>query len=101
MSLPILKTELANLTTRIDELSANMQRRLRKCAPFRYDPAGEPQWRLRAVALFGNSLIRLSLSQTLSGWQLIENRAILLRDEGSLQTYWLDGRRPAPVAGDA
>ena len=43
----------------------------------------------------------LSLSQTLSGWQLIENQAILLWDEGSLQTYWLDSRRSAPVAGNA
>ena len=43
----------------------------------------------------------LSLSQTSSGWQLIENQAILLWDEGSLQTYWLDGRRSAPVAGSA
>jgi hypothetical protein len=30
---------------------------------------------------------------------LIKNQAILLWDEGSLQTYWLDGRRSAPVAG--
>ena len=37
----------------------------------------------------------------LSGWQLIENRAMLLCDEGSLQTYWLDGRRSAPVADSA
>ena len=44
---------------------------------------------------------RLSLSQTSSGWQLIENQAILLWDEGSLQTYWLGGRRSAPVAGSA
>jgi hypothetical protein len=45
--------------------------------------------------------IILSLSQTSSGWQLIENRAILLWDEGYLQTYWLDGRRSTPVAGSA
>jgi hypothetical protein len=43
----------------------------------------------------------LSLSQTSSGWQLIENQAFLLWDEGSLQTYWLDNRRFAPVAGNA
>jgi hypothetical protein len=43
----------------------------------------------------------LSLSQTLSRWQLIENQAILVLDEGSLQTYWLDARRSAPVAGNA
>jgi hypothetical protein len=43
----------------------------------------------------------LSLSQTSSGWQLIENQAILSWDEGSLQTYWLDDRRSAPVAGNA
>jgi len=43
--------------------------------------------------------IDLSLSQTLSGWQLIENRAMLLRDEGSCQAHWLDGRRSDPVAG--
>jgi hypothetical protein len=34
----------------------------------------------------------VALSQTLCGWQLIENQAILSRDEGSLQTYWLGGR---------
>ena len=43
----------------------------------------------------------VSLSQTLSSWQLIENQAILVWDEGSFQTYWLDGRRSAPVAGNA
>jgi hypothetical protein len=47
------------------------------------------------------AIIRLSLSQTSSGWQLIENQAILLWDEGSLQTYWLDNHRFAPVAGNA
>lgn len=36
-----------------------------------------------------------------SGWQLIENQAILLWNEGSLQAYWLDGRRSTPVAGNA
>jgi hypothetical protein len=43
----------------------------------------------------------LSLSQTLSGWREAANRAMLLRDEGSLQAHWLDGRRPDPVAGSA
>jgi hypothetical protein len=43
----------------------------------------------------------VSLSQTSSGLQLIENQAILLWDEGSLQTYWLDNRRSAPVASNA
>ncbi|SIO63192.1 hypothetical protein SAMN05443247_09625 [Bradyrhizobium erythrophlei] len=43
----------------------------------------------------------LSLSQTLSGWQLIENRAMLLCHEGSLQAYWLDGRRSDALAGSA
>src|SRR5450756_1585489 len=58
---------------------------------------------LGAIAIVRpETIIRwLSLSQTLSGWQLIENQAILLWDEGSLQTYWLDGRRSAPVAGNA
>jgi hypothetical protein len=45
--------------------------------------------------------IQLSLSQTSSGWQLIENQAILLWNEGSLQTYWLDGRRSDAVEGSA
>ncbi len=45
--------------------------------------------------------ILVSLSQTLSGWQLIENQAILSWDEGSWQTYWLDARRSAPIAGNA
>jgi hypothetical protein len=44
---------------------------------------------------------RLSLSQTLSGWRVAANRTMLLRDEGSLQAHWLDGRRPDPVAGSA
>ena len=43
----------------------------------------------------------LSLSQTLSGWQLIENRAMLLCHEGSLRAYWLDGRRSDPLASSA
>jgi hypothetical protein len=43
----------------------------------------------------------LSLSQTLSGWQLIENRAMLLRDERSCQAHCLDGRRSVSVAGSA
>src|ERR1035437_6825579 len=43
----------------------------------------------------------MSLSQTSSGWQLIENQAILSWDEGFLQTYWLDNRRSALVAGNA
>ena len=47
------------------------------------------------------SISALSLSQTLSGWQLIENRAMLLCDEGSLQAHWLDGRRSDPVASSA
>jgi hypothetical protein len=42
-----------------------------------------------------------SLSQTLSGWRVAANRTMLLRDEGSLQAHWLDGRRPDPVAGSA
>jgi len=41
------------------------------------------------------------LSQTLSGWRVAANRTMLLRDEGSLQAHWLDGRRPDPVAGSA
>jgi hypothetical protein len=47
------------------------------------------------------SMRRLSLSQTVFGWQLIENRAIVLWDEGSLQTYWLDCLRSVPVSGNA
>jgi hypothetical protein len=37
----------------------------------------------------------------LSSWQLIENQAILSWNEGYLQTYWLDARQFAPVAGNA
>jgi hypothetical protein len=43
----------------------------------------------------------LSLSQTPSGWQLIENRAMLSRNEEPLQAHWLDGHRSDPVAGSA
>ena len=53
----------------------------------------------RRVAI--NTIGPVSLSQTSSGWQLIENQAILLWDEGSLQAHWLDDRRSAPVAGNA
>ncbi len=56
---------------------------------------------LCGLFLAGMTCTPLSLSQTSSGWQLIENQATLLWDEGSLQTYWLDGRRSAPVAGNA
>ena len=56
---------------------------------------------MRAEAAGDPGPWRLSLSQTLSSWQLIENQAILSWDEGSLQTYWLDARRSAPVAGNA
>jgi hypothetical protein len=39
----------------------------------------------------GGAKVGLSLSQTSSSWQLIENQANLLWDEGSLQAHWLDG----------
>jgi hypothetical protein len=42
-----------------------------------------------------------SLSQTQSDWQLIENRALLLRDERSCQAHCLDGRRSVSVTGSA
>ncbi len=29
-----------------------------------------------------------------SGWRIAANRAMLLRDEGSLQAHWLDGAPP-------
>src|ERR1700722_12192087 len=44
---------------------------------------------------------RLSLSETLSGWRLTENRAMLLFNEGSFQAHWLDGCRSIAVAGSA
>jgi hypothetical protein len=34
-------------------------------------------------------------------WQWIENRAMLLCNEGPLQAYWLDGCRSDPVASNA
>jgi hypothetical protein len=46
-------------------------------------------------------IIPLSLSQTLSDWQLIENRRMLLCDEGSLQAHWLDDCRFDPVESSA
>jgi hypothetical protein len=52
------------------------------------DPGGREYWGAVPVA-------------NLSGWPLIENQAILVWDEGSLQTYGLVGRRSAPVAGNA
>ena len=48
------------------------------------------------------TLVRwLSLSETLSGWRLTENRAMLLFNEGSFQAHWLDGCRSIAVAGSA
>jgi hypothetical protein len=41
----------------------------------------------------GCRALSLSLSQTQSDWQLIENRAMLLRDERSCQAHCSDGRR--------
>jgi transposase len=43
----------------------------------------------------------LSLSETLCGWRLTENRAMLLFNEGSFRAHWLDGRRSISVAGGA
>jgi integrase len=43
----------------------------------------------------------LSLSQTQSDWQLIENRAMLLGDESSCQAHCLDSGRFVSVAGSA
>src|SRR6266478_6328461 len=34
-------------------------------------------------------------------WQSIENRTMIVRNEGSLQARWLDGCRSDPVAGNA
>jgi transposase len=53
---------------------------------------------INAKGRFGK---QVSLSQTLSGWQLIENRAMLSRDERSCQARCLDGRRSVSVAGSA
>jgi hypothetical protein len=50
-----------------------------------------------AEAALGN----LSLSETLSGWRLTENRAMLLFNEGSFQAHWLGGCRSIAVAGSA
>src|ERR1700733_6250035 len=48
------------------------------------------------------TLVRwLSLSETLSGWRLTENRAMLLFNEGSFQAHWLGGCRSIAVAGSA
>jgi hypothetical protein len=43
----------------------------------------------------------VSLSETLSGWRLTENRAMLLFNEGSFQAHWLGGCRSIAVAGSA
>ena len=43
----------------------------------------------------------LSLSQTPSGWRLIENRAMLLLDVRFVQTDLWNGDRPAAVASCA
>jgi hypothetical protein len=43
----------------------------------------------------------LSLSQTPSGWRLIENRAMLLLDVGFVQTDLWNGDRPAAVTSCA
>jgi hypothetical protein len=46
-------------------------------------------------------VVALSLSQTLSDWQLIENRKMLLCDEGSLQAHWVDDCQSDPVESNA
>src|ERR1700737_7622 len=55
----------------------------------------------RSGVWVGFAAVRLSLSQTSSGWRLTENRAMLLCDEGSFQVHWLDGCRSISVAGSA
>src|ERR1700730_3125116 len=69
-------------------------------SPGRADPSGNisiPWMRLPGA----QPARRLSLSQTQSDWQLIENRAMLLRDERSCQAHCLDGRRSVSVVGGA
>jgi uncharacterized protein YabN with tetrapyrrole methylase and pyrophosphatase domain len=41
------------------------------------------------------------LARIYPAWQSIENRTMIVRNEGSLQAHWLDGCRSDPVAGNA
>jgi hypothetical protein len=57
---------------------------------------------VRALAGFIHMVgLCLSLSQTPSGWRLIENRAMLLLDVGFVQTDLWNGDRPAAVTSCA
>jgi hypothetical protein len=62
-----------------------------------------PFYNFLEPALFGFPFFYwyLSLSETLSGWRLTENRAMLLFNEGSFQAHWLGGCRSIAVAGSA
>jgi hypothetical protein len=46
-------------------------------------------------------VLAVSLSETLSGWRLTENRAMLFFNEGSFQAHWFGGCRSIAVAGSA
>src|SRR4030088_963265 len=59
------------------------------------------RWKSRPLIYERATADRLPLSKTLSGWKLMENRAMMLCAEGSLQAYWLDGCRSISVAGSA
>jgi hypothetical protein len=56
------------------------------------------------VSSFANNVFgisKVSLSQTPSGWRLIENRAMLLLNGGFVQTDLWNGDRPAAVTSCA
>lgn len=72
---------------------------VRLCARYRRLSARGKNANVVNIAIAREMVV--SLSQTLSHWQLIENRAMLSCDEGPLQAHWMDGRRSDPVAGSA
>ncbi len=46
-------------------------------------------------------VLRCPCRKPYPAWQSIENRTMIVRNEGSLQAHWLDGCRSDPVAGNA
>jgi dienelactone hydrolase len=66
-----------------------------------YDAPPFPNAPISAKLLICHGWNDCPCRKTQSDWQLIENRAMLLRDERSCQAHCLDGRRSVSVADSA
>jgi hypothetical protein len=54
-----------------------------------------------AGASWSRCAMPVSVANLILAWQSIENRTMIVCNEGSLQAHWLDGCRSDPVAGSA